>query len=84
MFEAIQFLLRLQEALGEDVIVSAGTGQGRDIVIFQATWSNDMEFAAMCAIPASSIQSSLTDPILEQMVAQSLRDEHMLHEVGEI
>ena len=83
MFEAVQFLLRLQEALGEDVIVSAGTG-GQDIVIFQATWRNDMDWAAMCAIVASSLQSSYTDPIMEQMVIQKLQNEHKLHEVGEI
>lgn len=84
MFEVVQFLFRLQETLGEDVIVSAGTGRGRDMVIFQATWRNDMDWAAMCVITVSSLQSSYTDPIMEQMVIQRLQNEHKMHEVGEI
>ncbi len=84
MFETIQFLLRLQDALGEDVILSVGTGGGFDLVVVQATWMNDLNFVAKFAMPTDFMESPIPNEIIEQMIAQHLQNEHKMWEVGEI
>ncbi len=84
MFEVIQFLLRLQDALGKDVILSVGTGAGFDLVIIQASWVNDLDFVAKFAMTIESIESSISNEIVEQMIVQHLQNEHKMWEVGEI
>ncbi len=82
MFEVIQFLLRLQDALGDDVILSVGVGL--DLVMIQASWVDDLNFVAKFSMPTDFMESPTPNELVEQMIVQHLQNEHKMWEVGEI
>lgn len=84
MFETLQFLIRIQKALGEDSVVSIGKG-ALDVVVLSVTWKGrEEEFLAQMAIVPSIITSAISDDMMEEMIIQRLTNEHKMWEVGEI